>query len=103
MEYGDRLGMAFPQIGIPLRGIIVLGVAMANPEWTPVKQQTIESIEGCYSLAPGETYKRTRAKYGWLRYQNPSNGEWIEEKVVGIKSIIVQHEIDHLDGLLCNR
>ncbi len=103
MPYGERLGMAFPQIGISLRGIIVLGTAMANPEWHPVKQQSVDTIEGCYSLPAGDTYKRTRAAYGWIKWQNPQTGEWVEEKITGLKAIVFQHELDHINGLLCNR
>lgn len=103
MEWGSKLGMAFPQIGIPLRGIIVLGVSMANPEFTPAKQQTTIVDEGCYSLPQGEIHKRWRAKYGWVKYQDPQTAEWIEKKVTGLEAIVIQHEIDHLNGLLCNR
>lgn len=103
MEWGSKLGMAFPQIGIPLRGIIVLGVSMANPEFTPSKAPCDIIEEGCYSLPQGEIHRRERVPYGWLKYQNPQTGEWVEEKVTGLRAIVVQHEIDHLNGLLCNR
>lgn len=102
MEYGSKLGMAFPQIGIPLRGIIVLGTAMANPIFRPVKDLKIDVDESCYSL-PGKVFRKIRPKYGWIKYQNPLTGEWTEErKTKGLEAIVIQHELDHLEGRLCD-
>lgn len=97
--YGDRLGIAAPQIGINKRVMIVRGNVMFNPEWTPVKAP-LESIEeGCYSV-PFKAYKVDRAKYGWAKWMN-IDGHPMEDRIKGLAAIVFQHEINHLDGICC--
>lgn len=100
MTHGSKLGLAAPQIGINLRAVIVAGIPMFNPEFrkAPV---SISVTEGCYSIPKNSRYKVERAKYGWAKWQD-LDGNVREEKVHEMKAVILQHEIDHLDGKCCD-
>lgn len=95
-QWGDRLGIAAPQIGINLRVMVVRGNVMFNPSWQPTKAPNVDGEEGCYSV-PKKVFKVSRAKYGWAEWTN-INGEPMRGKLNGIPSIVFQHELDHLDG-----
>lgn len=98
-DYGARLGLAAPQIGINKRVIIVRGNVMFNPTWTPSKAPPNLVTEGCYSV-PRRLYKVSRAPYGWAKWTG-IDGKQYEDKLKGIPAIVFQHEIDHLDGKCC--
>lgn len=95
--YGNREGIAAPQIGINLRIMIVRGNVMFNPEWTSTKAPLEDTLEGCYSL-PNKVFKVPRAKYGWAKWTN-INGRPMKSKLNGIPAIVFQHELDHLNGI----
>lgn len=97
--YGDRLGIAAPQIGINLRVIVVRGNVMFNPEWRPSKAPLNQITEGCYS-SPRKLFKVPRSPYGWAKWMN-IDGEIFEDKLNGLPAIVFQHEIDHLNGMCC--
>lgn len=99
-QFGERLGIAAPQIGINLRVIIIRGNVMFNPEWRPVKNQTEYMIESCYS-SPKKLYRVQRAKYGWAKWTN-IDGKPFESKLKGIPAVVFQHELDHLNGVCCD-
>lgn len=99
-KFGERLGIAAPQIGINLRVIIVRGNVMFNPEWKPVKGQKEYMIESCYS-SPKKLYRVQRAKYGWAKWTN-IDGKPFESKLKGIPAVVFQHELDHLKGVCCD-
>lgn len=97
--WGQRLGIAAPQIGINKRIMVVQGAVMINPTWTPSKAPGEDMIEGCYSV-PGKLYRVPRAKYGWAKWRS-IEGQEREFKLNGKDAIIFQHELDHLDGKCC--
>lgn len=97
--WGEKQGIAAPQIGIGLRVMVVRGNVMFNPEWTPTKAPTESMIEACYSV-PGKTFQVDRAKYGWAKWTN-IDGKPFEDKISGLPAIVFQHEIDHLNGICC--
>lgn len=102
MTYGSRLGLAAPQIGVNLRVVIVAGTPMINPEFKPAAV-SIDVTEGCYSLPnDGKRFLVKRAKYGWATWYDV-DGTFREEKVHDMKAVILQHEIDHLDGKCCDQ
>ena len=101
-SYGTKLGIAAPQIGINLRMMIVNGVPIINPEWTPTKAPKEAGLEGCYSLPPKARYRTERSQYGWAKWYN-MDGKLIEYKIKGLQAIVFQHELDHLSGLCCNK
>ncbi len=95
------VGLAAPQIGISQR-IIVVDVddeayALINPEIVERKGSQIGE-EGCLSV-PGEQEDVDRAMYVKVRGLG-INGKEIEIKAVELLARALQHEIDHLDGVL---
>lgn len=98
--YGDKLGIAAPQIGISRRIMVCQGAVCVNPTWQPPTHAVKdESIEGCYSV-PGKLYKVPRDKYGWAKWLSVDGIER-EFKLKGMDAVVYQHELDHLDGKCC--
>ena len=101
-------GLAAPQIGLGLR-LFVMDVAwkdgtsdprvFVNPEVVEASEETVTREEGCLSI-PGRTSRVTRPGAVTLRWQDP-DGLAQEERFEGFAATCVQHEIDHLDGILC--
>ena len=97
------VGLAAPQIGLPLRiAVALIGnvpTVLVNPKLTGHPEERKAGIEeGCLSC-PDESVRIPR--YEWIRVDyNDLKGrqKWLELK--GINAIIVQHELDHLDGKL---
>ncbi|UFX83075.1 peptide deformylase [Candidatus Absconditicoccus praedator] len=107
----DGMGLAAPQIGVNKRIIIVTfwdesfgdlrfidEKIMINPEIKKFSSETYLDVEGCLSL-PGVEKQVERSFRVQVEYKN-LNGKTKKEKLSGINARIVQHEIDHLDGIL---
>jgi peptide deformylase len=102
MHTENGVGLAAPQIGIPLR----LAVAEVdkkvyywiNPEITSYSQEKIVSEEGCLSL-PGEYFSLLRSETVTVRYLN-EKGLPKKLRATGFLATVIQHEVDHLDGIL---
>jgi peptide deformylase len=94
-------GLAAPQVGVPLR-VIVLKVdnqiyQLANPEMVRCEgEQT--GLEGCLSV-PGLIGEVTRCQRVVAKGQN-RHGREIRVKGDGLLARAIQHEVDHLDGIL---
>ena len=113
LEFGTGLGIAAPQIGINKR-IIVVGakkenikyndaeeiplMAMINPTWRKTSNETDIQYEGCMSV-PIIRGKVERYKDIELTYYN-ENGKKIIKQLHGFFARLVQHECEHLDGIL---
>jgi peptide deformylase len=112
MEAAPGVGLAAPQVGVPLRvfvynwvdtdDVLWRGTAI-NPElWitpTPVGEADEETeSEGCLSI-PGERYGLRRSPHAILR-ATELDGSAIEITAEGWLARIFQHEFDHLDGIL---
>ena len=107
MYEAPGVGLAAPQVGV-LKRVIVADVArsgeapqpmlMANPEIIEASQERVVFEEGCLSLpehfADIKRHERIR-----IRYLDREN-EIREQDVEGFLATCVQHEIDHLDGVL---
>jgi peptide deformylase len=101
------IGLAAPQVGKSSR-VIVLDVAresdkpqplkLANPEIIWRSPELTTGSEGCLSL-PEHYAEVTRSKAIRLRYVDYQN-EIREIEASGLLATCVQHEIDHLDGVL---
>jgi peptide deformylase len=105
-------GLAAPQIGVGLR-VVIFGfesnprypqaqpvpfTVLINPELTPLGDEEEEGWEGCLSV-PGLRGWVPRAMH--LRYRGcDARGAAIERTVDGFHARVVQHECDHLDGIL---
>jgi len=97
-----RVGLAAPQIGVPLR-VIVIGIpeeediAIINPEI--VRSRGERSIdEGCLSV-PGYFGQIKRAESVTVKGRD-QGGKEIRIKAEGLLAQVLEHEIDHLNGVL---
>ncbi len=112
MHARDGAGLAAPQIGVPLR-VVIFGLALnprypdaepvpytelVNPVLTPLTGDLEDGWEGCLSV-PG--FRGLVPRYTRLRYEgfDPA-GKRIVRDVDGFHARVVQHECDHLDGIL---
>jgi peptide deformylase len=103
---GDALGvgLAAPQLGISQRLLIYrVGpdapvIALANPEieWSSDDREGLD--EGCLSI-PGVMVDVERAVHVRVRAQDEEGGPRLVE-ASGLEARVIQHEIDHLDGVL---
>ena len=100
------VGLAGPQVGVHKRVIVVetgdegksKPLPLANPEILWVSKETIVREEGCLSL-PGhfaEVRRPAEVKVRYLDYQNETR----ELLAVGTLANCIQHEIEHLEGIL---
>ena len=112
MRARDGVGLAAPQIGVDLR-VIVFGfdenprypdagsvpdTVLINPEIAPLSDATEEDWEGCLSI-PG--LRGLVPRWKRLRYRGyDPQGRPIERIAEGFHARLVQHECDHLDGIL---
>ncbi|MDR1454657.1 MAG: peptide deformylase [Tannerella sp.] len=109
--YGaDGVGLAAPQIGRPVRLLVIdadplsedypecrlFKRVMVNPEIIEKSLETAALEEGCLSF-PGIHEKVVRAFRVRVRYQD-ENGASKEETFEGFAARVVQHECEHLDG-----
>ncbi len=112
MEHLDGAGLAAPQIGVDLR-VVVFGVSnnpryphaedvpytvLINPVIEPLSEQLEEGWEGCLSV-PG--LRGIVLRFARLRYRGcDATGAPIDREAEGFHARVVQHECDHLDGIL---
>ena len=105
-------GLAAPQIAVPLR-VVIFGITrnprypdappipetvLINPQWSPVGTDQTEALEGCLSVA-GMRLPVLRASRVHLIALSAC-GQRIDREVEGFEARIVQHECDHLNGVL---
>lgn len=112
MEAADGVGLAAPQIGVPLQ-VVIFGFErserypeaepvppsiLINPIITPLGDEEEEDWEGCLSV-PG--LRGWVPRFKRIRYQGCNEeGEPIDRAVEGFHARVVQHECDHLIGKL---
>lgn len=112
MHHLDGAGLAAPQIGVDLR-VVIFGfednprypdagnvpyTVLINPQLTPLSDEIEDGWEGCLSV-PGLRGRVPRWKA--LRYSGFDQfGRVIDRSVDGFHARVVQHECDHLDGIL---
>jgi peptide deformylase len=112
MKANDGAGLAAPQIGVPLR-VVIFGMdvnprypdaepvpytELVNPVLTPLSDEREDGWEGCLSV-PG--LRGVVPRYVRLRYEGlDPDGRRIRRDVAGFHARVVQHECDHLDGIL---
>jgi peptide deformylase len=101
------IGLAAIQIGVPKR-VIVMDLGrdetdrqpryFVNPEILWRSEETAPYEEGCLSVPEiyDEVERPAKVKLRYLNYQ----GEQIEEDAEGVFAVCVQHEMDHLEGVL---
>ncbi len=112
MDALDGAGLAAPQIGVNLQ-VVIFGVQknprypdaedvpftiLVNPKLTPIGEAVDAAWEGCLSV-PG--MRGLVPRFVKLRYQGfDENGRKIDRRVSDFHARVVQHECDHLDGIL---
>lgn len=112
MRAVNGAGLAAPQIGVDLQLVIfgfgqnprypeapaVPETVLINPLLTPLSDEQEDGWEGCLSV-PG--MRGVVPRWQRLRYQGYDlNGEIIDRTVDGFHARVVQHECDHLQGIL---
>jgi peptide deformylase len=112
MHAANGAGLAAPQIGVNLQ-LVIFGfkqnlrypdappipeTVLINPVITPLSQETAEDWEGCLSV-PG--LRGVVPRWTRLRYEGrDQSGAAIVREVDGFHARVVQHECDHLAGIL---
>lgn len=105
-------GLAAPQIGVNLQ-VVIFGfeknqrypdadevpfTVLLNPQLTPLSEEKEDGWEGCLSV-PG--MRGVVPRFTQLRYQGTDQlGRAIDRSVSGFHARVVQHECDHLQGIL---
>jgi len=101
------IGLAAVQIGVPVR-IIVMDLAkegeppaprhFVNPEILEASDELFSYEEGCLSVPDyyDDVERPARVKIRYLDY----SGKQIEEECDGLYAVCIQHEMDHLEGVL---
>lgn len=110
MADAQGIGLAAPQVYQSLRLILFLDapdreesaerppVVLINPEIEPLDDEIELGIEGCLSI-PG--FQGLVPRYARIGYRGLSpEGRVIEREADGLHARVVQHEVDHLDGVL---
>jgi peptide deformylase len=107
MYAAPGIGLAAIQIGEPIR-VIVMDLArededpqprhFINPEIVWRSEETALREEGCLSVPDiyDEVERSDRVRITYLNYQ----GDTVEEDAEGLFSVCIQHEMDHLEGVL---
>ena len=112
MAHLNGAGLAAPQIGVGLR-VVIFGVksnpryphveevpdtVLINPELEPIGGEMDEDWEGCLSVPGmrGMVPRHQRLRYAGFDEQ----GRRFERTVEGFHARVVQHECDHLEGIL---
>ena len=115
MAHQNGAGLAAPQIGVGLR-VVIFGVkanprypqaedvpdtVLINPVIEPLGPEMVEDWEGCLSV-PG--MRGWVPRHERIRYSGfDEKGQRFERTVEGFHARVVQHECDHLDGILYPR
>ena len=107
MYAAPGIGLAAIQVGVPKR-VIVMDLAredepkqprfFVNPEILWASEETQPYEEGCLSVPEiyDEVERPARVKLRYLNYQ----GDQVEEDAEGLFAVCIQHEMDHLEGVL---
>ena len=103
------IGLAAPQVGIRTRALVIgmgdfetegaddFNQVFFNPTIVSTDPETIYMMEGCLSF-PGLFVKVKRPSNIMLKWETEEGTE-ATERFVGMTSRIIQHEMDHLDGI----
>jgi len=97
------VGLSANQVGLPFRICVIelsanSPMIILNPRITKMSNKMVKSKEGCLSL-PGAQAVLNRHKSVTVEYEDVTGKTQIEE-ATGLLSNVLQHEIDHLNGIL---
>ncbi len=112
MKAENGLGLAAPQIGVNRRAIVfgmekhpihthlpaIPFTILFNPSWEPMSDERVEDYEGCLSV---KDLRGKVSRYKFIRYRGYDvNGQLIEREVSDLHARVLQHEYDHLEGVI---
>ena len=107
MYAAPGIGLAAIQVGAPVR-VIVMDLArgeepksprfIVNPQILWASEEVLPYEEGCLSVPEiyDEVERPAKVRVRYLDY----DGQAVEEEAEGLFAVCIQHEIDHLDGVL---
>lgn len=102
MHEHNGYGLSAPQIGVPYRVFVMkaapFNFVCFNPRVVMPSEDTILMEEGCLSF-PGLVVEIKRPQHVRFRFQTPS-GQTDTQQFTGMTARVIQHEIDHLNGIL---
>ncbi len=107
MYAAPGIGLAAVQIGV-MRRVVVMDLSregeepapryFANPEILSASEEMVPYEEGCLSIPDvyDEVTRPSRVRVRYMTYR----GETVEEDAEGLYAVCLQHEIDHINGVL---
>lgn len=110
MQDAGGIGLAAPQVHESVRLIVVLPLAaregprpvepwiLVNPELEPLGDAVEEGLEGCLSIPQVRGLVPRALRVGWRA--SSLDGRALTGEADGLVARILQHELDHLDGIL---
>ncbi|MBK1659239.1 peptide deformylase [Paracraurococcus ruber] len=102
MQDSAGIGLAAPQVHVPLRLFVWRDAAgasvLVNPELAPLGEETESAWEGCLSIPGLRGSVRRPRRIRWRGLD--AEGNPVEGEAEGITARVMQHETDHLDGIL---
>jgi peptide deformylase len=106
MEEARGVGLAAPQLGV-LRRVLVYRtaeedpvVALVNPRVVETGEETETSEEGCLSLGAATVVVEVERATAVTVEGSSPDGEPLRVEADGLQARVIQHELDHLDGVL---
>jgi peptide deformylase len=106
MEEARGVGLAAPQLGV-LRRVVVYRtseeepvVALVNPRVVTTGEETEISEEGCLSLGAATVVVEVERPTAITLEASSPEGEPLRVEAEGLQARVIQHELDHLDGVL---
>jgi len=106
MESAHGVGLAAPQIGVARRVLVYRARdedeahVLINPELVELSDETEIGTEGCLSLLGGELQVPVERHLRVRVAAKDTSGEAVDVDAEGFEARVIQHEIDHLDGVL---
>jgi peptide deformylase len=106
MQEARGVGLAAPQIGV-LRRVLVYQtsdeepiVALVNPRVLETSEERETSDEGCLSLGSAAVVVPVERPVALTVEATSPSGEPLRIEAEGLEARVIQHELDHLDGVL---
>ena len=102
----DGVGLAAPQVGAPLRIVVIdttggekEPLVLINPEITESSEEMVTAEEGCLSV-PGISLSISRHSQVTVKALDLQGKEFTITNADGLLARALQHEIDHLNGIM---
>jgi peptide deformylase len=106
MHDAHGVGLAAPQIGVLKRLLVYRRadddqpVVLINPELTELSDEKETDTEGCLSLLGGDLLVPVERSLRLVALGVDEHGEPVRIEAEGMEARVLQHEVDHLDGVL---